>query len=34
VINDQDFLSKVREAGDAVSLHRLIEEREAAIRDA
>jgi len=32
VINDQDFLASLRAAGDAATLHRLIREREAAIR--
>jgi nitrogen PTS system EIIA component len=33
VINDQGFLSAIRSADDAVSLHRIIEQREAAIRE-
>jgi len=33
VINDQTFLSDLRGAADASTLHRLVEEREAAIRD-
>jgi PTS system nitrogen regulatory IIA component len=32
VINDQDFLASLRAAGDVTSLHRLIREREVAIR--
>jgi PTS system nitrogen regulatory IIA component len=32
VINDQDFLAAMRTADDAVTLHRLIREREAVIR--
>ena len=33
VINDQDFLAAMRAANDAAALHRLIRDREAAIRD-
>ena len=34
VINDQDFLAALRTVEDAVSAHRLVEEREATIREA
>jgi nitrogen PTS system EIIA component len=34
VINDQDFLAELRGAADAADAHRLIADREAAIRDA
>jgi PTS system nitrogen regulatory IIA component len=34
VINDQDFLAELRGAADAMEAHRLIADREAAIRDA
>ena len=33
VINDQDFLAAMRAAEDAATLHKLIRDREAAIRD-
>jgi PTS system nitrogen regulatory IIA component len=33
VINDQDFLAAMRAAGDAASLHQLVREREATIRN-
>jgi PTS system nitrogen regulatory IIA component len=33
VINDQEFLQAMRSAPDAATLHRLIEEREASIRE-
>jgi PTS system nitrogen regulatory IIA component len=34
VIHDQDFLAALRSAGDAATVYRLIEEREATIREA
>jgi PTS system nitrogen regulatory IIA component len=33
VINDQEFLAAMRSAADAATLHLLIQEREAAIRE-